>query len=354
MEEEDHAPRYPSHTPDVEPYEESYPENGAAHPGAQYPDSYPVAEYQAAQYQGGQYQGGQYQGGQYQTAQYQNGEYLSGHLVRSSYLRRSVPQFLIHRDDIPPPSAYRPALRDHASYYATRILAGALGGIALAALATLASSESARDFIASTKASGVAALSVASMVMQPGSAPSSAAAAEPGQSGPSPAAENAASVPQTIAAESVVSGVGTPAIAGSGSITVAAVAPTRDDIRAAYQGAIQGNPVQLPATPAGTMPTGVIRHLDAGEIASLLKRADALVNSGDLAAARLVLRRAAEAGDARAAMMLGGTYDPKVLDKFGVYGLVPDLAMARSWYEKAKRLGAPQTTQLDLPAKRQD
>jgi TPR repeat protein len=53
-------------------------------------------------------------------------------------------------------------------------------------------------------------------------------------------------------------------------------------------------------------------------------------------------------------MMLAGTYDPTVLEKLGVHGVVPDLAMARSWYEKAKRFGAPEaTSQLDKLANRQ-
>ena len=79
-----------------------------------------------------------------------------------------------------------------------------------------------------------------------------------------------------------------------------------------------------------------------------------MIASGDLAAARLVLRRAAEAGDAHAAMVLAGTYDPTVLDKLGVHGVVPDLAMARGWYEKAKKLGATEATQrLELLASKQ-
>ena len=98
-----------------------------------------------------------------------------------------------------------------------------------------------------------------------------------------------------------------------------------------------------------------IHNLDPSEIASLLKRGDQLIASGDLAAARLVLRRAAEAGDARAAMALGGTYDPAILEKLGVHGFVADVAMARGWYEKAKKFGsaeAPQRLEM-LASKRQ-
>ena len=95
-------------------------------------------------------------------------------------------------------------------------------------------------------------------------------------------------------------------------------------------------------------------HLDPNEIASSLRRGDALIASGDLAAARLVLRRAADAGDARAAMTLAETYDPAILEKMGVHGVVPDLAMARGWYEKAKKLGAGEATQrLELLASKQ-
>jgi hypothetical protein len=97
-----------------------------------------------------------------------------------------------------------------------------------------------------------------------------------------------------------------------------------------------------------------IRHLDPNEIASSLKRGDALIASGDLAAARLVLQRAADAGDARAAITLAETYDPAILEKLGVHGVVPDLAMARGWYEKAKNFGATEATQrLELLASQQ-
>ncbi len=96
---------------------------------------------------------------------------------------------------------------------------------------------------------------------------------------------------------------------------------------------------------ADMMATGAtIHHIDPGELSSLLKRGDALLASGDVAAARLVLRRAAEAGNARAAMTLAGTYDSAVLAKLGVHGVVPDMDMARAWYEKAKQFGSPEAS----------
>ena len=83
------------------------------------------------------------------------------------------------------------------------------------------------------------------------------------------------------------------------------------------------------------------RRLDGEEIILLLKRGKDLFASGDLAAARLVLQRAADANQAEAALALGATYDPFVLRELKVYGFTPDAAMARVWYEKAIELGSP-------------
>jgi len=93
-----------------------------------------------------------------------------------------------------------------------------------------------------------------------------------------------------------------------------------------------------PAAPAVAAP--LRRPLDRDEIAALLRRGKELVASGDLAAARLVLRPAAEAQDAEAALALAATYDPLVLRELKVFGVTADAAMARDWYEKAKELGS--------------
>jgi len=117
-------------------------------------------------------------------------------------------------------------------------------------------------------------------------------------------------------------------------------APTVEVPAAAQVPAALPPPAAVPQPEA--MPT--IHHLAPEETASLLVRADTLIASGDVAAARLVLRRAAEAGNARAAATLAGTYDPAVLAKLGVHGIVPDIEMARTWYEKAKQFGSPEAS----------
>ena len=83
------------------------------------------------------------------------------------------------------------------------------------------------------------------------------------------------------------------------------------------------------------------RQLDGEEIAVLLKRGKDLIATGDLAAARLVLQRAAEANDVEATLALAATYDPYVLRELKVYSFAADAGMARAWYEKARELGSP-------------
>ena len=92
------------------------------------------------------------------------------------------------------------------------------------------------------------------------------------------------------------------------------------------------------APPISPPPTQ--RKLDREEVSVLLKRGKDLIANGDLAAARLVLRLAADAYEAEAALALGATYDPFVLRALKVYGVKADPVMARVWYEKARELGS--------------
>ena len=84
----------------------------------------------------------------------------------------------------------------------------------------------------------------------------------------------------------------------------------------------------------------VVRSLDPREIAALIKRGQDLLAGGDVQSARLLLMRGAEARDARAALLVGTTYDPALLRQIGADGLA-DLAQARTWYQRAKEWGEP-------------
>jgi cytoskeletal protein RodZ len=80
-----------------------------------------------------------------------------------------------------------------------------------------------------------------------------------------------------------------------------------------------------------------IKRIDAAEVAMLVSRGTDFLKAGDFASARLLLRRAAEAGSPSAALMLGTTFDPLFLPQLGP---TPDVEQARHWYEKAAELGA--------------
>jgi len=109
-------------------------------------------------------------------------------------------------------------------------------------------------------------------------------------------------------------------------------------------------PTPAPAAePAASAPAS---EINPEELAALLKRGQQLAASGDIAAARLTLRPAAEARNAQAALALGATYDPVVLHSLGIFGVTPDKAMARAWYEKAKEYGSAEAPRrLDMLAK---
>jgi hypothetical protein len=96
-----------------------------------------------------------------------------------------------------------------------------------------------------------------------------------------------------------------------------------------------------PPTPAlQSLVTSIPRRISATEVHALLARGNALEATGDLAGARLVFQRAAEAGNARAAFMLAETYDPIVLETLRESGLASNVETARVWYAKAKDLGS--------------
>jgi hypothetical protein len=94
--------------------------------------------------------------------------------------------------------------------------------------------------------------------------------------------------------------------------------------------------------------------LNPDAIAAFLERAQELVASGDIAAARVLLLRAAEARDPKAALALAATFDPIILQRIGAYGVVPDVPSARRWYEQAKEFGSEEASRrLEMLAQRQ-
>ena len=63
---------------------------------------------------------------------------------------------------------------------------------------------------------------------------------------------------------------------------------------------------------------------------------------GRVLVAREFFQRAVDAGLAAGALRLAATYDPLELERLQVQGIVPDRALARRWYQRARELGAPE------------
>ncbi len=86
----------------------------------------------------------------------------------------------------------------------------------------------------------------------------------------------------------------------------------------AVSAAATGNPVPHPAPPSNPPASATAvpqpaAALSPAVVASLLRHGDEMLGIGDIAAARLLFRRAAEAGSAAAAIAIGKTNDPRFL-----------------------------------------
>jgi TPR repeat protein len=112
------------------------------------------------------------------------------------------------------------------------------------------------------------------------------------------------------------------------------------------------------------------RKLSSEEIERLITLAREAMVEGNIDRARSALKWAAEAGNAAAALELGGTYDPVILFEIQEKRVWPqsagvrpeidpwvaDLALAKVWYEKARDLGSTEATarldRLNVPIPR--
>jgi hypothetical protein len=101
-----------------------------------------------------------------------------------------------------------------------------------------------------------------------------------------------------------------------------------------------GPSVQPAPKPDPSKPPPVIPPLDPEAIAILIRRGEDFLNAGDMATARISLKRAANAGSAQAALEVGMTFDPVFLAQKGALGPAPDVAQAREWYDRAIKLGS--------------
>lgn len=87
----------------------------------------------------------------------------------------------------------------------------------------------------------------------------------------------------------------------------------------------------------GGLDPNVRRDVDQGEVQ---------IDNGNLQGARILFKRAAANGSARAAMLLGGSYDPSLIAAYKT-AIPPkaDVAEARRWYQRAIELGGSRANQ---------
>lgn len=249
----------------------------------------------------------------------------------------AVPLFLSDPDSEPEPEEFIAPLRKRRfRSLSSKILMAVVAAAGAAMLFAWSSSDATRNVIVDAKAS------MAAMVTP--SAQADAAQLTPSDIQLKDAARANAPAPQPPQAASIA-----PAAPSSAPIVLASASPSQEQITNAYQNALRG---AAPAVivPAATAPTPVAaepnpspsqaRHIDNDELATLMKRARDMLGAGDVPAARLLLERAAEGGDAGAALLLARTYDPQVLGNSDVRNIVPEPDKARRWYRRAAQYGS--------------
>ena len=249
---------------------------------------------------------------------------MSYHLARADHTDLSphepMPLFLSDPDSAPDPREFTPRNVRPRKSLITRIAASLLAASALATLVVLFQADIGRLFTVKSWMGSVAA-------SQPAATPSPVARQIP--------LKDPARVAKPVQLASADS-------TDKGEITIPA-APSREAIATAYQSALQAQtPAQAAPPPASSPPA---KTLDPDTLAGLMTRANGLMAIGDIAAARLLLERAANAQDPVAAFVLAQTYDPAVLGTRDTRSITADPAAARNWYQKAAQLGSTEARQ---------
>jgi hypothetical protein len=101
------------------------------------------------------------------------------------------------------------------------------------------------------------------------------------------------------------------------------------------------NPVMSPALPPIVAKDPVMSKETAE---SLMQRGQDSLKNGDIATARMLFSRLADAGIADAAFAAAETYDPRYLAAHNVLGVPGDDAKAREFYQRAAQLGSSEAS----------
>ena len=255
-----------------------------------------------------------------ETNHYPVGSYKFGRSAQD----HSIPLFLSDPEGEPDPEEFAMPLRQARRLsISSKILASVLVAAAVAILFALFSSDDMRNIAVDAKASFSAVL------------PGPSVAAQPDQVQLTAKDVQLKDPARLSAPANMAVGAPPPPVVRN---TTVAMAPSSDNTNTAYQGAVLSRAPAAAAPQATPAPT--VRRLDPDELATLMTRAKGLLAAGDIPPARLLLERAADAQEPTAAWLLAQTYDPAVLGTQDARNIIPDLAEARSWYQRAVQLGS--------------
>jgi hypothetical protein len=101
---------------------------------------------------------------------------------------------------------------------------------------------------------------------------------------------------------------------------------------------------ELPPLPSASKPTLTADETTRAQ--RYVQRGQQELTDGNVAAARLLFRRAADMGYPSGTLALASTYDPAELARIGAFTIQGDVAEARRWYEKAMALGSTEADGL--------
>lgn len=104
-----------------------------------------------------------------------------------------------------------------------------------------------------------------------------------------------------------------------------------------------GDPVAIPPSPSAPPAAS---PLPPTVLAVLLDRGAAMLATGDISAARLLYKRAADSGSALAAAEIGKTYEPTFLANRRAVGIQADPTVAAGWYRRALSLRGTKAASL--------
>jgi hypothetical protein len=129
---------------------------------------------------------------------------------------------------------------------------------------------------------------------------------------------------------------------GSGQLPQPAPHSNQFDQAGLVSGESQSSDVSVKLTASADATISEPHEFDKRAIATKLKLGVELMRYGEVTKARVMFQRVADAGEGAGAFALAETYDPLVLEELRLRkGIMPDLALAHSWYERARDLGSP-------------